>query len=100
MTNLKFLGFLGLNLHWSERLGAETSKNFHPSLEKVIEIYPPTFQGTSTEIIRTVADIVQIEKTLYEIGILNGAKVGDFGRRSIGRHPRIVQLRRYSCLIG
>ena len=90
--NLCLFRALALHLHGNERLDVETSKLFNLFLINSTNPDPSKFQGVCMDDIPSVEDIVGINIFIYDIGLFDGAMVGEFARRSIKKYEKNVQL--------
>ena len=88
-----------LHLHGNERLEEETSKLFNLFLVNSTNLDPSKFQGVCMDDIPSVEDIVSINIFIYDIDLIDGAKVGELARRSIKKYERNVQLIRHNSHI-
>ena len=90
---------LALHLHGNERLEEETSKLFNLFLVNCTNPDPSKFQGVCMDGIPSVEEIVGINIFIYDIDLIDGAKVRELARRSIKKYGKSVQLMRYKSHI-
>ena len=90
--NLCLFRALALHLHGNERLEEETSKLFNLFLVNSTNPDPSKFQGVCMDDIPSVEDIVGINIFIYDIDLIDGARVGELARRSIEKYEKNVQL--------
>ena len=86
IDNLCLFRALALHLHGNERLEEETSNLFNLFLVNSTNPDPSTFQGVCMDDIPSVEDIVAINIFIYDIDLIDGAKVGELARRSIKKY--------------
>ena len=97
--NLCFFRALALHFHGKERLEEETSKLFNFFLVSSTNPDPSKFQGVCMDDIPSVEDIVGINIFIYDIDLIDGAKVGELARPSVKKYEKNVQLIRYNSHI-
>ena len=97
--NLCLFRALALNLHGNERLEEQTSKSFNLFLVNSTSPDPSKFQGVCMDDIPSVEDIVGINIFIYDIDLIDGARVGALARRSIKKYEQKFQLIRYNTHI-
>ena len=90
--NLCLFRALALHLQRNEGLEEQTPKLFNLFL--VNSTYPDSskFQGVCMDDIPSVEDIVAINIFIYDIDLIDGARVGELARRSIKSCEKNVQL--------
>ena len=94
--------FWALALHLQgndKRLEEETSKLFNLFLINSTNLDPSKFQRVCKDDIPSVEDIVRIINFIYDIDLIDGARVGELAWRSIKKYEKKVQLIRYNSHI-
>ena len=82
--NLCLFTALALHFHGNERLEEKTYKIFNPILKKTSGADPASFRDVCMEDIAAVEDFVQADIFLYDIDNVDGSKLGELVRRTVG----------------
>ena len=90
---------VALHLFGNERSEEETSKFFKFFLINSTNPDISRFQGVCMDDIPSVEDIVGIIIFIYDIDLIECAKVGELAQRSIKKYEKNVQLIRYNSHI-
>ena len=90
---------LALHLHENGRLEEEISKMFTLLLQKLGGTIPASFQGLCMNDIPIVEDLVLVSVLLYDVDFVDGTVIGEFTRRSVGKHSNTVRLLQFNSHI-
>ena len=90
--NLCLFRALALQLHGNERLEEETSKLFNLFLINSTNFDPLIFHGVCMDDIPSAEDIVGVNISIYDIGLIDGAIIREPAQRSIKKYRKNVQL--------
>ena len=83
----------------NHRVEEETSKLFNLFLINSTNPDPSKFQGVCTDDIPSVEKTVRMNIFIYDIDLIDGAKVGELVRRSMKKYEKNVQLIRYKSYV-
>ena len=84
---------------WNWGTEEETSKMFNIFLEHIGGTDPASFQVICLNDLSIEQDVVSINIFLYDMHIVDGAMIGDFAKRGIGKHSNTVRLSLYNSHI-